>query len=287
MTCPGLRGRVFGASLRILVVVVGSSRSSIRSLPPMTLLPTRSYQILFRTTSSFSTYTRQLHYTHTMSQQQKDITKWASADGEFKRQVRPLFLLCSPRRSTLADLAHTPHMIQVSSFRDVVEQGGKYAPEKGRYHLCVWRLLFAGSSSSIAELTSPLALPHPFAFLPPQLRLSGMPLGSQGSDCPISQGTRGLHRYDLCLDCFAAQRADELRSLDPPTGVSVVHPHMLERGWSFDKDFPAATGDTLGLKSDKAEAFTHIRDLYHKVEPSYDARYVPVYILLLSLDGLT
>lgn len=161
MTCPGLRGRVFGASLRILVVVVGSSRSPVRSLPPMTLLPTKSYQILFRTTSSLSTYTRQLNYIRTMSQQQKDITKWASADGEFKRQVRPLFLLCSPRRSTLADLAHTPRMIQVSSFRDVVEQGGKYAPEKGRYHLCVWRLLFAGSSSSIAELTSPLALPTP------------------------------------------------------------------------------------------------------------------------------
>lgn len=47
---------------------------------------------------------------------------------------------------------------------------------------------------------------------------------------------------------------------------------MLERGWSFDTDFPAATGDTLGLAAEDGAKFTHVRDLYHKVEPSYDAR---------------
>jgi hypothetical protein len=49
---------------------------------------------------------------------------------------------------------------------------------------------------------------------------------------------------------------------------------MMEKGWSFDKDFPAATGDTLGLSSSEGKAMTHIRDVYHMVEPSYNARWV-------------
>jgi putative glutathione S-transferase len=40
-----------------------------------------------------------------------DILRWASGDGSFKRQV--------------------------SSFRDEIKEGGKFAPEKGRYHLFV------------------------------------------------------------------------------------------------------------------------------------------------------
>lgn len=44
-----------------------------------------------------------------MSTDKKDITSWASKDGSFKRQV--------------------------SSFRDFIEPGGKFAPEKGT---CGW-----------------------------------------------------------------------------------------------------------------------------------------------------
>lgn len=40
---------------------------------------------------------------------QKDITKWASEDGHFRRQV--------------------------SSFRDQISNEGKFKPEKGRYHI--------------------------------------------------------------------------------------------------------------------------------------------------------
>jgi len=40
-----------------------------------------------------------------------DILKWASKDGEFNRQV--------------------------SSFREVIQDGSKFAPEKGRYYLYV------------------------------------------------------------------------------------------------------------------------------------------------------
>ncbi|KAG9099837.1 S-glutathionyl-(chloro)hydroquinone reductase [Ceratobasidium sp. UAMH 11750] len=45
------------------------------------------------------------------SEAQKNITKWASGDGHFRRQV--------------------------SSFRDVIEKGGKFEPEKDRYHIFV------------------------------------------------------------------------------------------------------------------------------------------------------
>lgn len=55
-----------------------------------------------------------------------------------------------------------------------------------------------------------------------------------------------------------------------------MHPHMLEKGWSFDTDFPGATGDTLGLSSSEGKDMTHVRDVYHMVEPGYDARCVPL-----------
>ncbi|KAE8543068.1 hypothetical protein D1P53_000555 [Cryptococcus gattii VGV] len=51
------------------------------------------------------------HHYRTMSTDKKDITNWAGKDGSFKRQA--------------------------SSFRDFIEPGGKFAPEKGRYHLYV------------------------------------------------------------------------------------------------------------------------------------------------------
>lgn len=46
-----------------------------------------------------------LPHCRTMSTENKDITSWASKDGSFKRQA--------------------------SSFRDFIEPGGKFAPEKG------------------------------------------------------------------------------------------------------------------------------------------------------------
>lgn len=47
---------------------------------------------------------------------------------------------------------------------------------------------------------------------------------------------------------------------------------MLEKGWSFETDFPGATGDKL-----KLEGATHVRDVYFSVQPDYDARFtVPI-----------
>ncbi|MGE9551178.1 glutathione S-transferase family protein [Erwinia amylovora] len=67
-------------------------------------------------------------------------------------------------------------------------------------------------------------------------------------------GTAGFHaeagRYHLyvSLACPWAHRTlimRKLKGLENLISVSVVHPLMLENGWTFDDDFPAATGDSL------------------------------------------
>ncbi|KAK8845399.1 hypothetical protein IAR55_006112 [Kwoniella newhampshirensis] len=136
--------------------------------------------------------------------EKKTITSWADKSGSFKRQV--------------------------SSFRDAIEPNGKFAPEKGRYHLYV----------SLA--------------------------------CPWA------HR---------ALIVRQLKGLEEYMDVSTVHPHMLEGGWHFvtpenasakpapvsehsDDTFPAATADKLF-------GVGHLRELYFKAQPDYDARFtVPV-----------
>ncbi len=62
----------------------------------------------------------------------------------------------------------------------------------------------------------------------------------------------------------------KLKGLDDLIGVSVVHPDMLQDGWTFDTDFPGATGDTLyGLP--------YLRDVYVKSDPGATTRVtVPV-----------
>lgn len=120
------------------------------------------------------------------------ITNWASKDGEFKRQT--------------------------STFRDEIKQGGKFEPEKGRYHLYV----------SLA--------------------------------CPWA------HRALIMR---------ELKGLQEFMDVSVVHPHMGEKGWPFQSG--AEGGPFEGADEDPLFGSKHIRDLYFKADPDYSARFtVPV-----------
>ncbi|SLM61695.1 MULTISPECIES: glutathione S-transferase family protein [Dickeya] len=71
---------------------------------------------------------------------------------------------------------------------------------------------------------------------------------------PGPTGTGGFNaepgRYHLyvSLACPWAHRTllmRKLKGLEQHIGVSVVHPLMLEHGWTFETDFPQATGDTL------------------------------------------
>ena len=77
-------------------------------------------------------------------------------------------------------------------------------------------------------------------------------------------------RYHLYVSyaCPWAHRAlmfRVLKGLEDFITVSVVHPHMLEEGWTFADDFPGATGDTLyGLH--------FARDIYTKADPNVTCR---------------
>ncbi|MBF9036787.1 glutathione S-transferase family protein [Rhodobacterales bacterium HKCCE2091] len=52
-----------------------------------------------------------------------------------------------------------------------------------------------------------------------------------------------------------------LKGLEDHIGVSVVHPDMLDDGWTFSTDFPGATGDDL-------HGFDYLREVYVKSDPA-------------------
>ena len=61
-----------------------------------------------------------------------------------------------------------------------------------------------------------------------------------------------------------------LKGLEPHIGLSVVHPDMLDDGWTFGTDFPGTTGDTLF-------DLPFLRDLYTRAAPDVSGRVtVPV-----------
>lgn len=100
---------------------------------------------------------------------------------------------------------------------------------------------------------------------------------ADGSAGPSGEGgfkaEKGRYHLYVSLACPWAHRTLLMRSLkglDALIDVSVVHPLMLENGWSFDDDFPAATGDAL---------YQHelLYQLYLHADPHYTGRVtVPV-----------
>ncbi|MCC5885392.1 MAG: glutathione S-transferase family protein [Gammaproteobacteria bacterium] len=62
------------------------------------------------------------------------------------------------------------------------------------------------------------------------------------------EAAAGRYHLYVSLACPWAHRTlilRKLKGLEEVIGVSVVHPHMLEDGWTFADDFPATTGDRL------------------------------------------
>ncbi len=77
-------------------------------------------------------------------------------------------------------------------------------------------------------------------------------------------------RYHLYVSyaCPWAHRAlifRQIKDLAPHIDVSVVHPHMLGEGWTFEKDDHGATGDTLFN-------LPYARDIYTKADPKFSGR---------------
>ena len=90
---------------------------------------------------------------------------------------------------------------------------------------------------------------------------------AEGSAGPTGEGgfaaESGRYHLYVSLACPWAHRTlifRKLKGLEEYISVSVVHPDMLEDGWTFSTDFPGATGDTLyGLP--------FLRDIYTKAAP--------------------
>ncbi len=97
-------------------------------------------------------------------------------------------------------------------------------------------------------------------------------LTADGSAGPSGKGgfkaEPGRYHLYVSLACPWAHRTlifRELKELTDLISVSVVHPDMLDKGWTFEADDHGATGDGLyGLD------FAH--QIYTKADPSYSGR---------------
>lgn len=70
----------------------------------------------------------------------------------------------------------------------------------------------------------------------------------------------GRYHLYVSLACPWAHRAlifRAIKGLTPHIDVSVVHPDMLDRGWTFQTDFDGATGDRLMGASHLYETYLH------------------------------
>jgi putative glutathione S-transferase len=83
------------------------------------------------------------------------------------------------------------------------------------------------------------------------------------SDHPVFQPESGRYHLYVSYACPWAHRTliyRELKDLAPHISVNVVHPDMLDRGWSFDRTFDGATGDTEGNRD-------FLYQLYQQADP--------------------
>ncbi|MGG7645185.1 glutathione S-transferase family protein [Rhodovulum sp. YNF3179] len=100
---------------------------------------------------------------------------------------------------------------------------------------------------------------------------------ADGSPGPSGEGgfkaESGRYHLYVSLACPWASRAlafRTLKGLEDHISVDVVHPDMLDDGWTFATDFPGATGDRLYGKD-------FMREIYTKADPQVSGRVtVPV-----------
>ncbi len=84
-------------------------------------------------------------------------------------------------------------------------------------------------------------------------------------DFPAEAGRYHLYVSYACPWAHRTLIFRALKGLTDLISVSVVHPDMLEDGWTFGGDFPGTTGDTLyGLP--------FARDIYTKADPQVSGR---------------
>ena len=93
----------------------------------------------------------------------------------------------------------------------------------------------------------------------------GAPGPSGEGGFPAESGRYHLYVSYACPWAHRTLIFRQIKGLTDHIATSVVHPHMLGDGWSFDDDFPGATGDRLyGLP--------FARDIYTKADPKFSGR---------------
>ncbi len=95
---------------------------------------------------------------------------------------------------------------------------------------------------------------------------------ADGSPGPTGDGgfkaEAGRYHLYVSYACPWAHRTlifRALKGLEDLIDISVVHPDMLADGWTFETDFPGATGDTLF-------GFQFLREVYVKATPTVSGR---------------
>jgi putative glutathione S-transferase len=87
------------------------------------------------------------------------------------------------------------------------------------------------------------------------------------SQDPGARHPAQANRYHLYVSyaCPWAHRTlitRALKGLESVISVDVVHPHLTETGWSFDTDFPGATGDRINHHS-------HLKQVYQQASDNF------------------
>ena len=93
---------------------------------------------------------------------------------------------------------------------------------------------------------------------------------SRSGGFPAESGRYHLYVSHACPWAHRTLIFRALKGLEDHISVSVVHPDMLEDGWTFQQDENGATGDTL-------HGMPFLRDIYTRADPNFTGRVtVPV-----------
>ncbi|KAH6635588.1 glutathione S-transferase [Chaetomium sp. MPI-SDFR-AT-0129] len=100
-----------------------------------------------------------------------------------------------------------------------------------------------------------------------------------GAEFPPEKGRYHLFVSFACPWATRTLIARKLKGLEDVISFSAVHWHMSPKGWRFPtaEDTDAAGENVIPDPLEGHESFTHLRDVYFQVNPSYEGRFtVPV-----------
>ncbi|KAK5662419.1 hypothetical protein OQA88_8330 [Cercophora sp. LCS_1] len=108
------------------------------------------------------------------------------------------------------------------------------------------------------------------AFTRPASTFRSFITPSPSSPFPAAAGRYALYLAPTCPWAHRTLIVRHLKGLDTLIDLYPLHPHMGPEGWYF-------SGESGSLPVDPLYGFTHLKQLYHKAEPSFSGRYtVPV-----------